>query len=63
MPILLFPSLPGKSFGAKLSAMAVPARNGAVDLTDLDMWAQGAPYREFARLRREAPVVWHDEAP
>ena len=34
-----------------------------VDLTDLDMWARGAPYREFARLRREAPVAWFGEAP
>jgi cytochrome P450 len=31
---------------------------GAVDLTDLDMWARGVPYGEFARLRREAPVAW-----
>jgi cytochrome P450 len=36
---------------------------GAADLTDLDMWARGVPYREFARLRRDAPVAWHDEAP
>ncbi len=36
---------------------------GAADLTDLDMWARGVPYGEFARLRREAPVAWHDEAP
>jgi hypothetical protein len=35
---------------------------GAVDLTDLDMWARGVPYEEFARLRRETPVAWHDEA-
>jgi cytochrome P450 len=35
---------------------------GAVDLTDLDMWARGVPYHEFARLRRESPVAWHDEA-
>jgi cytochrome P450 len=35
----------------------------AVDLTDLDMWARGVPYDEFARLRREAPVAWHDEDP
>ena len=35
----------------------------AVDLTDLDMWARGVPYHEFARLRRESPVAWHDEAP
>ncbi len=35
----------------------------AVDLTDLDMWARDVPYREFARLRREAPVAWLPEAP
>jgi cytochrome P450 len=34
-----------------------------VDLADLDMWARGVPYAEFARLRREAPVAWFDEAP
>ena len=34
---------------------------GPADLTDLDMWARGVPYAEFARLRREAPVTWHDE--
>ena len=44
------------------SAVAVPAGAGAVDLTDLDMWARGVPHDEFARLRREAPVAWHDEA-
>jgi cytochrome P450 len=33
----------------------------AVDLTDLDVWVQGVPYREFARLRRDAPVAWFDE--
>jgi cytochrome P450 len=36
---------------------------GPVDLTDLDLWARDVPYPEFARLRREAPVAWHDEAP
>ncbi len=45
------------SFGAKLIAMP------AVDLTDLDMWARGVPYGEFARLRTEAPVAWFDEGP
>src|SRR5215831_17405921 len=50
--------LPAISFGAKLLAMTE-----AVDLTDLDMWARGVPYDEFARLRRESPVAWHDEAP
>lgn len=34
-----------------------------VDLTDLDMWAAGVPYHEFARLRRESPVAWFEEAP
>ncbi|HXZ70065.1 MAG TPA: cytochrome P450, partial [Streptosporangiaceae bacterium] len=34
-----------------------------VDLTDLDMWARGVPYGEFARLRCEAPVAWFGEAP
>jgi cytochrome P450 len=33
-----------------------------VDLTDLDMWARGVPYEEFARLRSEAPVAWSEEA-
>ena len=35
----------------------------AVDLTDLDVWARGVPYAEFARLRGAAPVAWHDEGP
>ena len=34
----------------------------AVDLTDLDRWVRGVPYAEFARLRRQAPVGWSDEA-
>lgn len=33
----------------------------AIDLCDLDAWAERVPYREFARLRREAPVAWFDE--
>jgi cytochrome P450 len=33
-----------------------------VDLTDLDLWARGAPYSEFARLRRDTPVAWMPEA-
>ena len=32
-----------------------------VDLTDLDMWARGVPYEQFARLRRRAPVTWCEE--
>ena len=34
---------------------------GPVDLNDLDLWARAVPYAEFARLRREQPVSWHDE--
>lgn len=34
-----------------------------VDLTDLDAWERQAPYEEFARLRREAPIAWFDEGP
>jgi cytochrome P450 len=33
-----------------------------VDLTDLDLWVRGVPYREFARLSGETPVAWSDEA-
>src|SRR5258708_34163462 len=33
----------------------------AVDLTDLDMWAHGVPYEQFARLRSATPVAWSDE--
>jgi cytochrome P450 len=32
-----------------------------VDLTDLDRWARGVPYEQFARLRRQAPVTWCEE--
>ncbi len=32
-----------------------------VDLTDLDMWARGVPYAEFARLRAQLPVAWFGE--
>jgi cytochrome P450 len=56
------PALPRISFGAKLSAMAVSVgQAGPVDLTDLDMWARGVPYDEFARLRDRTPVAWSDE--
>jgi cytochrome P450 len=31
----------------------------AVDLTDLDLWADGVPHELFARMRTEAPVRWN----
>ncbi len=31
-----------------------------VDLTDLDLFADGFPHPVFARHRREAPVYWHE---
>ncbi|MGA2124505.1 MAG: cytochrome P450 [Acidimicrobiales bacterium] len=35
--------------------------SSSVDLTDLDAWQERVPYEEFARLRRDAPIVWFDE--
>jgi cytochrome P450 len=37
----------------------VPA---VLDLANPDSYAEGVPYGEFARLRREAPVSWQPEA-
>ena len=34
----------------------------AVDLTDLDLWADGPPHELFARMREEAPVRWNPSA-
>jgi cytochrome P450 len=33
-----------------------------IDLCDLDRFAEGVPHEWFDRLRREAPVHWHEEA-
>ena len=33
---------------------------GGIDLTDLDLFAGGFPDEVFTRLRREAPVWWHE---
>lgn len=33
----------------------------AEDLLDPDLYVHGVPHDRFARLRREAPVCWHDE--
>ncbi|MCZ6463436.1 MAG: cytochrome P450 [Proteobacteria bacterium] len=33
-----------------------------VDLTDPDLFQRGVPYDQFALLRREAPVFWHEES-
>jgi cytochrome P450 len=32
-----------------------------VDLTDLQRFTQGQPWADFAAMRAEAPVMWHDE--
>jgi cytochrome P450 len=34
----------------------------AVDLTDLDLWADGVPHELFTRMRAEAPVRWNPSA-
>jgi cytochrome P450 len=31
-----------------------------IDLTDLDRFSNGFPHEMFTRLRRDAPVFWHD---
>jgi cytochrome P450 len=36
---------------------------GAIDLTDLDRFAEGFPHEAFATLRAEAPVWWHEPTP
>jgi cytochrome P450 len=33
-----------------------------VDLTDLDLWADGPPYALFARMRSQTPVRWNPSA-
>lgn len=32
-----------------------------VDLADIFRFSKGQPFDDFARMRREAPVMWHDE--
>ena len=32
-----------------------------IDLNDLDVFEAGVPHEWFRRLRKEAPVYWHDE--
>jgi cholest-4-en-3-one 26-monooxygenase len=32
-----------------------------IDLNDLDVFERGVPHEWFRRLRREAPVYWHEE--
>lgn len=36
------------------------ASAGVLDLTDLDLFANGFPHEVFAELRRTAPVWWHE---
>ncbi len=39
----------------------VRAQLDGIDLWNPDNYRSGAPHEMFARLRREAPVYWHDE--
>lgn len=36
-------------------------RLDGVDLTDIGRFTHGQPFADFARMRREAPVMWHGE--
>lgn len=40
-----------------MAATRIPAD---IDLTDLDRFAEGFPHEVFTRLRRDAPVAWHE---
>jgi cytochrome P450 len=52
----------GGDAGAALpcGSMRGPARACDFDLTDLDLFSGGFPHEPFGRLRREAPVAWHE---
>ncbi|MES2033759.1 MAG: cytochrome P450 [Pseudomonadota bacterium] len=45
----------GPTFGTTYPTLA------GVDLTDVGNFAHGQPYASFARMRAEAPVMWHPE--
>jgi cytochrome P450 len=36
-------------------------RLDGVDLTDIARFSKGQPFADFARMRKEAPVMWHGE--
>ncbi|AYV47042.1 cytochrome P450 [Caulobacter flavus] len=42
------------------AAKAYPTLDG-VDLADIFRFTQGQPFADFARMRQEAPVMWHGE--
>jgi hypothetical protein len=33
-----------------------------IDLTNVEVWEQGAPHEWLDRLRAQDPVHWHEEA-
>jgi cytochrome P450 len=43
-----------------MSVVGAPTTMAEVDLTDLDVFADGFPHHLFALHRREAPVWWHE---
>ncbi len=49
----------------RLDAAAIMAEADALDLSEIDLladtWADRVPHAEFARLRRDHPVFWHEE--
>ncbi|MDG3010662.1 cytochrome P450 [Rhodococcus sp. D2-41] len=45
------------------STTGCPALPPGFDFTDPDLLAQGLPIREFAELRRTAPIWWNEQAP
>src|ERR1700722_7189952 len=55
------PSIAGHCRGSRSVPNCI-VMTSVVDLCDLDLWARGVPYAEFATLRRQSPVVWCEEA-
>lgn len=45
-----------------MSTQTGPADLAALDLTDLDLFAEGPPHELFARMRTESPVHWNNTA-
>ena len=54
---------PGRQAGGERGrAVTVPPGDANADLTSHDTYTAGVPHATFARLRREEPVSWVDEA-
>ena len=53
----------GTGFTGRNTMGLPPVPLDKIDLTDLDLFAEGFPHGVFRRLRQEAPVWWHSPTP